>query len=125
MNNTETPENIVDFDEMLGEELDFYGVDGTCFKLDDVIYEAVERNDRLDEVRECDRDKYHRFHASPIARVVIEECEDNRAYGYQLTDLHDGHCWLRFGTEDYFTGGRSYDTTFLFDYTPKAPIGND
>ena len=109
-----------DFYELLGGEFDFYGVDDQCFKLDDTAYEAIENDSRLDEIRECDHWQYHQFHALPIARVVIEESEDGNVYGYQLTDLHDGHCWLRVGTEDRFTSERSYDTLFTFDYTPKA-----
>lgn len=112
-------ENNLDFDDMLGDELDFYGVDGDCFKLDAVIYEVVEHY----EVNVChDR---HCFHGLPIARVVIEESDEDNITGYQLTDLHDGHLWLRFGTKNYFTSERSYEAMPIFDYTPKALTDHD
>lgn len=104
----------IDFDELVGQEFDFYGVDGQCFKLDEKVYEAAER----DEVKVChDR---HRFHELPIARVVVE----NGAFSdevYELVDLHDGHCWLQFGTEPHCEKCR--ESLFVFEFTPKeAPL---
>lgn len=109
---------VVDFDDLIGEEFDFYGADGQCFKLGDTVYEAVEGSDGLDEVRICH--DQHRFHELPIARVVIEESDPSTATGYQLTDLHDGDTWLSFGTMYHDTSERSYDALFIFDYTPKV-----
>lgn len=112
-------EETIDFDELVGQEFDFYGVDGQCFKLDDMVYEAIENDHRLDEVRICH--DQHRFHELPIARVVIE----NGSFAddvYDVVDLHDGHCWLNFGTEYDETSERSYDALFVFDYFPKVPL---
>ncbi len=111
-------DQAIDFDELIGEEFDFYGVDGQCFKLDGNVYEAVEGDEGLDEVR-ISHDK-HSFHELPIARVVIE----NGAFTddvYELTDLHDGHCWLSFGNE--YADSSEHCASFLFDYFPKeAPL---
>jgi hypothetical protein len=105
----------IDFEELVGQEFDFYGVDGNCFKLDDVAYETID-GDGLDEVRICH--DQHRFHELPIARVVVEGAAFSDEV-YELIDLHDGHRWLAFGTEICFTSERSYDVPFLFEYTPK------
>ena len=104
-----------DFDELIDGEFDFYGADDDCFRLDNVTYEAVEDDNRLDEVRVCT--EKHSFHEVPIARVVVEE--DGGIY--RLIDLHDGHCWLQFGTEVRDTSERSFDTWFVFEYFPKGP----
>lgn len=119
-----------DFNALIGGEFDFYGVDNNCFKLDDVAYEAVE--DEADgyrsmlgcvETRDVDGKIFFR---TPIARVVLERSEgyEKNEWGgeapmdlYKLTDLHDGHCWLRFGTENY----DDYYPSFIFDYSAKGP----
>lgn len=125
MNNQECPDSIDltpdpdDFDVLVGQEFDFYGVDDCCFKIDEKVYEAVE--DETDysgsglgcvETREA---QGKIFFAMPVARVVIEKDDDGSFEGYKLTDLHDGHEWLRFGTDTY-----DYYPLFRFEYTPKA-----
>ena len=110
-----------DFEDLVGEELDFYGVDGNCFKLDDTVYEAIE-DDGADYysqlgnviIVESPRPSF----GLPLARVVIEHEEPDI---YQFIDLHDDHCWLSFGTRYALDidCSRSYDTVFYFDYTPK------
>ena len=107
-----------DFDELVGEELDFYGVSGQRFRLDDVIYEAIEEErgllgSELDRVEVC-ADGKDTFDL-PIARIVVEEdCGI-----YALIDLHDGHCWLRFGTEYHYN--EATGESFVFEYSPKGP----
>lgn len=112
-------------DDLIDHEFDFYGVDNTCFKLDDTIYEVIEDED--DSYRSMlgavvVRDgKAKIFFGMPIARVVIQ-CEENGNYStYTLKDLHDDHCWLRFGTDDYEDYDDGYYPLFVFDYTPKGP----
>lgn len=102
------PEEDVDFEDLVGEELDFYGVDGNCFRLDDTTYEVIEEEDDSHIVvsEEC-------LTGMPIARVVVE-CNDTI---YTLVDLHDGHHWLRLGM-DY---SNAWFPLFVFDYTPKGP----
>jgi hypothetical protein len=109
----------IDFDDLVGAEADFYGVDNNCFKLNDVVYEAVE--DEEDGYRSSlgcveTRDIESKiFFGMPIARVVIESADEGSFDGYKLTDLHDGHEWLRFGTDDY----DDWYPCFRFEYSPK------
>ena len=102
-------DHAIDFDDMVGGEFDFYGCDGQCFSLDGLVYEVGEDGD---VGLASDRSG---FHALPIARVVVEHACFNDS-GYELIDLHDGHCWLCFGEELVDT---DYATQFVFEYTPK------
>jgi hypothetical protein len=113
----------IDFDDLVGVEADFYGVDNNCFKLDGTVYEALEDEcdgyrSMLDCVEIADTDSKI-FFGMPVARVVVENADDEYEDfdGYKLTDLHDGHEWLRFGTEKY----GHYYPYFVFEYSPKAP----
>ncbi len=113
----------LDFESLVGMEGDFYGVDTNCFKLDDVVYEAIEDPDDgyrsyLDCVQICDVAVASKiFFGLPVARVVVENADEGDFEGYKLTDLHDGHEWLRFGT-DRSDGWYPY---FVFEYSPKPP----
>ena len=112
-----------DVNDLVGEEFDFYGVDGNCFNLDDRIYEALEGDTSMDEIVLCSH-SHHDFHIVPIARVVVEQAAfDDEAY--ELIDLHDGHCWLSVGTEITGYNGHAYDTAFIFDYTPRNEVPLD
>jgi hypothetical protein len=99
-------------------------VDNNCFKLDSVVYEAVE--DEEDGYRSClgcveTRDVESKiFFRTPVARVVIENANEGSFEGYKLTDLHDGHEWLRFGTDN----SDDWYPSFTFDYTPKPPLAS-
>jgi hypothetical protein len=126
MKNHECPDSIEcapdpdDFDALVGGEFDFYGVDGNCFKIDDKIYEAVEdEGDGWRSMLGCIEAREAQgkiFFTMPVARVVIENDNDEDFEGYKLTDLHDGHEWLRFGTNNY----GDYYPYFVFDYTPES-----
>jgi hypothetical protein len=113
----------LDFETMVGMEADFYGVDNNSFKLDDVVYEAIE--DEEDGYRSClgcieineEARASKIFFRMPVARVVVESEDDGYFKGYKLTDLHDGHQWLRFGTSDY----DDWYPCFTFEYSPKPP----
>ena len=90
-----------DFDDLVGEEFDFfYGASEPYFKLDDTIYEVLESGEAV--IAEGSTPDF----GLPIARVIVED----EGMLYTLIDLHDGHCWLRFG--------RGFDE-LIFDYTPK------
>lgn len=114
----------MNFDDLIGQTLDFYGVDTTYFKLGDTVWQAVE--DESDGYRSLlgnieAADANHIFYPQPLARVLVEQVEDGTYHGYsfegyQLTDA-DGHVWLIIGTEDY----DDYYPTFIFDYSPKPP----
>ena len=108
----------IDFAEMIGGEFDFYGCDGQRINLDGLVYEVVGDEDcAFFEV--VLSDDTSGFHELPIARVVVEGAAFNDE-GYELIDLHDGHCWLRFETLINDTSERSYDREFAFEYTPKG-----
>lgn len=114
----------------VGLETDFYGVDNTCFKLDNCIFEAVE--DESDGYRSCLKDVKMKddtegliFFQTPIARIRVEEDNEYRSYdrnpdepfdGYKLVDVTDGHVWLSFGTEK----NDSYYPSFIFFYETKG-----
>ncbi len=116
------PETI-DLDDLEGTEADFYGVDNNCFKLDDTVCEAIEDEsdgyrsmlDSVEIIKGNDA-KSKIFFGSPVARVVVEHSDDGTDNLYTLVDLHDGHTWLTFGTDEY-----DYYPCFRFEYTPKAP----
>jgi hypothetical protein len=120
--NTENNGTILNFNDLVGQEFDFYGVDNTCFKLDDQVYEAVE--DESDGYRsylgciETREAQGKIFFTTPIARVVVEKDDDGDFEGYKLMDLHGGHEWLRFGTGAY----DDWYPYFVFEYTAKAPL---
>lgn len=103
----------IDFDELVGGEFDFYGINGQCFDLDGLVYEVCEDGSIL-----LINDRQG-FHELPIARVAVEHSTFNDE-GYELIDLHDGHCWLRFGME-YDWDMESGDV--VFDYSPKSTDG--
>jgi hypothetical protein len=117
-----------DFDDLVGNEFDFYGVYNNCFKLDDKVYEAIEDDSdgwrsSLDcvQVHVADDTEKLIFFGMPVARVVIEKVDENDFEGYKLIDLHDEHCWLRFGTGDY----DDWYPFFVFEYSPKEQQSND
>ena len=109
----------IDFDDLVGLEYDFYGCDEQRFKLDDQVYEVI-GDDDCAFFAVVESSDHRGFHDLPIARVVVEFAAFNDE-GYELIDLHDGHCWLRFETLINDTSERSYDTVFVFEYTPKEP----
>jgi len=114
-------ETNFNFDALLGKKYAFYGVCDCKFKLDKVIYEAMEdENDGYRSMLGCVIAKEPEdgiFFKSPIANVwlVYEEsdCDDN----YKLIDITDGHVWLRFGTDNT----DDYYPYFVFEYSPKEP----
>ncbi len=61
------------------------------------------------------------FFKEPIARVRVEEFEENDEEGYRLIDVYDGHCWVEFGDnlEDPY-----YPFT-VFRYMAKSPAFED
>jgi len=126
-----SPCGVDELQSLVGKEYDFHGVDNHCFKLDDMIFEAIEDESDgyrsyLESVRRHDSWKRN-FFATPIARVVV--VEDNVSHSprrkhpptddscYVLRDVADGHVWLRFGTENL----DDYYPYFVFEYQPKRP----
>lgn len=106
------------FDELVGKVFDFYGVDMNCFKLNNVVYEAIESEEDdwrsmlgCVEVRDVDGKI---FFCIPLAKVTIEHSDEDGDW-YRLVDCADGHVWLQFGT-DYSV---DWYPCFRFDYEPK------
>jgi hypothetical protein len=115
-------------EKLVGQELDFFGVDNYHFKLGEKVYEAQESEpdgyrSYLGSVEEASVEGLNFFH-TPIARVRVLEAEENEegrsmmGYGYKLVDVQDGHVWLLMGTQDDSSG---YYPCFVFDYEPKQP----
>ena len=106
------------FEEMVGKTFKFYGVNCNCFKLNTIVWEAIEDESDgyrsyLDSVVRINNTLV--FSSREFARVRVEE-DDNRYFdGYQLVDEKDNHVWLRFGT-DYCD---DYYPCFVFEYQPK------
>ncbi len=102
------------FQELVDQkrELDFYGMDGSFFKLDDDIYEAVEDpsdgyRSYLDEIKsipEQEADSNFIFFQNVIDRVKIVQYNATFT-GYEIVSVEDGHVWVRVGTDnmdDYY-----------------------
>lgn len=100
----------IDFDDLVGEEFDFYGADEAeqRFRLDGVTYDVIN-----DEYSDCHGlVSSHELQGLPLARVTIEA--DDAIY--KIVDLHDGYEWLQFGVyHDYYHGY----CDFVFEYFPK------
>lgn len=115
-----------EFDALIGQVLPFYGVDGTHFKLGDVIYHAAE--DESDGYRsflgciDVVEPGNLIFFSEPLAAVRVEDYdevppdESDRDEGFRFVDVTDGHVWLKVGTNDY----DDYYPYFVFEYQPKA-----
>lgn len=109
------------FEDVLGCEVDFYGVDNNAFKLGSDVFEAIEDPDdgyrsylRSVEVRDVEG---LIFFERPLARVrVIRNDDGGRFDGYSLVDVVEGHTWLRFGTDDL----DDYYPSFRFEYVPLS-----
>jgi hypothetical protein len=107
------------FEKLSGSEHDFFGVDANSFKLDDMVWCAIE--DACDGYRsylgsiEETKPEGLIFISSPLARVRIERYEQSTDEGFRLIDVSDGHCWLRVGTDNT----DDYYPYFVFEYAPK------
>lgn len=108
----------------LGKAMAFFGVDNNQFKLDGIVYEALE--DPSDGYRsylgsvEVKDTSTSIFFPNPIDVVYVTEdnVQKDRAEraseGYKVISAITGHVWLEFGTE-YFD---AYYPSFYFNYTP-------
>ena len=110
-----------DFNSLVGKEYKFYGIDNNQFKLDKVVYEALEDAEDgyrsyMDSVVVKDVEKSIFFRQS-IAVVKLVDCDERDFSGYALIDITDNHMWLKFGTDN----SDSYYPYFVFEYSPKEP----
>jgi hypothetical protein len=95
----------------------FYGVCHNKFKLDDVVWEAIEDPDDgyrscLDAVKAVKEDDCTFFH-EPVATVKVIKVEASDFDGYHLVDK-SGHVWLKVGTDT----SDSYYPCFIVQYDP-------
>jgi hypothetical protein len=106
-----------------GKTHEFSGVDYNCFKLDGVVYEAVEDpsdgyRSYLDTIKAAGSEHFV-FPPYPFADVLVMsshgECEWDFE-GFVLIDARDGHVWLKVGTSNTM----DYYPYFTFEYHPKA-----
>jgi hypothetical protein len=111
----------MDFKELVGKVLGFYGVDGNAFKTGRYVFEAVEdENDgyrsMMRGVAEVKDPSGLIFFKRRVATVRVEE--DSEFDGFRLVDVADGHTWLRLGTDH----ADDYYPMFRFDYEPKKVV---
>lgn len=104
-----------------GHKFYFYGCHNNCFKLDDMILEAMEDPEdgyrsSLGGVRHVLNEHENRFFKRPLARVVLKEYSggSENTNGWELKDMDTGHQWLVFGTCNY----DDYYPYFVFNYNP-------
>lgn len=112
--------------ELTGQEFDFYGVDNCRFKLDNVIYEALEdENDGYrsslgsvalyeDPLLTFLKHNDDIFFNVPLAKVTIGITDEGDMDGHEFVD-DTGHTWLIVGTshsDDWYP-------CFIFSYRPK------
>lgn len=103
------------FEDFIGKEVEFYGVDNCCFKIDRIVFEAMEDPD--DGYRsylgsiEIRNPVGMIFFRQALAKVIVEFDGDH----YTFRDVEDNHIWLDFGTDDY----DDYYPYFVFNYQPK------
>lgn len=99
---------------------DFYGVCGNRYKLDDIVWEAMENKSdgyrsylgSIDVSAEKSSDI---FFAASLGKVYVSKCADPE--GWQIVDEETGHVLLRIGT-DY---GDNHYPCFRFVCAPKDP----
>lgn len=106
----------MEFKELIGKDLAFYGVCHHLFKLDNQVWEAIEDDDDgyrsyLDSVAVSGEDGT--FFTAPIATVQLKSTGTEGDERYELVDA-SGHVWLTIGTDH----SDDYYPYFEFDYSP-------
>lgn len=108
------------FKDLVNSVFDFYGVDNSEFKLNEVVYEAIEDPDdgwrsylSSIEVKESNGI----FFKQPLAKIKVIKTENNDSDfdGFALVDVVDGHVWLQIGTDH----SEDWYPSFTFHYSPK------
>lgn len=97
----------------------FYGVCDTTFKLDDVVWQAIEDpqdgyRSMMEKIGRVESISNLTFSSVPFATVQVRKNDLN---GYDLVDGAE-HIWLSMGTDN----GDSYYPCFVFRYSPPQPF---
>ncbi|RLC45157.1 MAG: hypothetical protein DRH57_08545 [Candidatus Cloacimonadota bacterium] len=100
-----------------GKEFYFYGVNENKFKIDDLVFEALE--DPNDGYRSSlgaivvigDTGIYHK---RPLAKVKMVYDDSGDDLLHKLIDIDTGHVWLAVGTGEF----GDYYPYFMFRYKP-------
>ena len=94
------------FQETIGKEFGFYGVDGSAFKIGKLVG-SVEVKAPSGAI----------FFNRPVATVMVVAVEERFGFkGFHLVCARNGHVWLRLGT-DHFD---HYYPFFVFSYQPRS-----
>lgn len=122
--------NYDSMESMVGKQFNFYGVCMNEFKLNSLVWEAIE--DESDGYRSYlqsieKTNSTAIFFPSPLDVIKVvsterEVRENGKSFndfeGYLLSSVSDDHVWLRIGTNC----SDSYYPYFVFDYTPRTEI---
>jgi len=133
----------IDPEHFVGQIFDFYGAQNNCFKLNGIVFEAIEnpedgyRSNYEMLLIPPNGNNMTGFFPTPLAKVEVRRLGENEEIknfsdlppsqhsgyyeysdeGYFLKDITDGHIWLSFGTslvDDYYP-------CFMFEYCAKEP----
>ena len=109
------------FELLEGKTFYFYGVVNNMFKLDELVFEALEDPDdgyRSSLGAILVRKDTKLFHRLPLAKVMVETTDGGSSYegvdGHLLRDIDTNHIWLQVGTGNI----DGYYPYFVFNYTP-------
>lgn len=112
----------MEFDDLVnGKDYPFFGVDGNTFKIEGMVFEALEDEDDgyrsyMNSIEVKDPSGLI-FYRSPISFVKIVKIETDSFAGYRFIDSFDEHCWLEVGTRDW----DDFYPYFIFKYEAKDP----
>jgi hypothetical protein len=112
----------MNFKELVGKEVGFYGVDNETFKVDEHVFQAIEDPDDgyrsyLGSIKLKSSDGLN-FFRQPIARVKIVGTLNDNFDGYKFVDVNNGHIWLEIGTDH----NDDYYPYFVFSYKPDPQL---
>jgi hypothetical protein len=102
----------------MAKQFQFYGVCGTCYKLDDTVWEAKEDESDgyrsyLDSVQLREETGNLTFQSRSLGTVNV--VPSHGIDGWDIVDVEDGHVWLTIGTDH----SDNYYPSFVFQYNPR------
>lgn len=101
----------------------FYGVNNQKFKLDDLVFQALEDpNDgyrsSLGAIIVTKDDGI--FNKRPLCKVTLQYIDDGYRTVHRFIDIDTNHIWLEVGTKNY----DDYYPCYVFAYTPDTTQTN-